>query len=317
MIRSVPSAIAEHPGRLMAPPMLPPSLIATLLRRLDPTVAAAVAAVPALSTVLADGLAAGRAAWPAVTVGEARFLEHVGGAIAGVEDAATLPALRFADLYLAAACSDGDEIAIRSLTAHYRREVEAALRTLRLGPGQADEVLQRVWEMLLVASDDGHRRIADYRGRGDLRKWLRATALRVAYRLLEQAGRDVALGDDELAIPDTAPDPEIDYLKQRYGAEFRAAFHAAIAVLSARDRSLLRRHHLDGLTVNQLSALHGVHRATLSRWLTEARERVLDATRDELRRRLQIGDSELESLLRLVHSRLDVSLERAFADDRR
>jgi RNA polymerase sigma-70 factor (ECF subfamily) len=291
---------------------MPVDLASALLRLLDATRADAARALPALSTVLAEGLAAGRAAWPTVSVTDERFVAQVASALTSADDVALLPRLRLADLYLTAACADADHGAIEALIARYRPDMNAALRQIGLAGLHVDEVVLDLWQTMFVGPGDGRPRIGDYRGRGDLRRWLRSSALRAAYKVLESRGRDLALDDEGLAaIPDQAVDPEMGYLKQRYAAEFRDAFHAAIASLEPRQRSLLRRHHLDGLTIDELGALHGVHRATAARWVADAREAVLLATRRELQQRLRLEDGEMSSLLVLVQSQLDLSIERA------
>ena len=65
--------------------------------------------------------------------------------------------------------------------------------------------------------------------------------------------------------------------------------------------------------VDELGALLGVHRATAARWVAEAREAVFDQTRRVLRERFGVADADLKSLIQLVRSRLDVSIERALA----
>jgi RNA polymerase sigma-70 factor (ECF subfamily) len=289
-------------------------LSAALLDQLAGPIAAAVAALPELEALLDRALAAARAAWPEVHVTEQRFAAQVARAVTSVEDAAMLPHLRLVDLYLTAAVCDRDPVAVRAATTHYRPELAAALRHLNLAPLQADDVIQSIWENLLLDTELGEPRIARYRGQGDLRRWLRVSALRAAYRQLERSGRDASFDDDRLdALPDPGIDPELDVLKRRSLADFRAAFHAAIAALTPRQRTLLRRHHLDGMTIDDLGALYRVHRATAARWIAEARDDVLFQTKRELRQRLQISDAELASMLDLIRSRLDVSLERVLA----
>lgn len=289
-------------------------LAPALLAHLAEPVAAAVAELPDLDAMLATALADARAAWPEVELSEECFAARIAGALTSAEDANLLPRLRLVDLYLTAAVCDRDPIAVRTLTEHYRPELVAALRQLNLAPLQPDDVLQGVWESLLLDGEDGRARISQYRGRGDLRRWLRVSALRAAYRLLERSGRDVVFDDERLeAMPDPEIDPELDVLKHRSVAEFRAAFHVAIAALTPRQRTLLRRHHLDGLTVDDLGALYRVHRATAARWLAEARDDVLLQTKRELRSRLKLGETEVASLIEMIRSRLDVSLERLLA----
>lgn len=73
---------------------------------------------------------------------------------------------------------------------------------------------------------------------------------------------------------------------------------------------LLRQHHLDGLTVAALGRIHGVHKATVARWIEAARAAVLSGIRRHLRQAAGLGESELDSALALVGSQLDLSLSR-------
>jgi RNA polymerase sigma-70 factor (ECF subfamily) len=144
-----------------------------------------------------------------------------------------------------------------------------------------------------------------------LTAWVRVVATREAARMLPRARRELSAADEELAgliAPDD--DPEVGYLKRLYRDEFKLAFTAAVDALEARDRLLLRQHALDGLSIDQLGALHDVHRATAARWVEAAREAVLTGTHRELVRRLRLSRTELASVMRLIRSQLDVSLPR-------
>jgi RNA polymerase sigma factor (sigma-70 family) len=158
-----------------------------------------------------------------------------------------------------------------------------------------------------------HRRLL---GRGGLAAWVRVVATREAARLLRKERRHEPTEDDELARV-LAPDagPELDYLKRLYRDEFKNAVHAAIAGLSDRERLVLRQHALDGLSIDQLAALHRVHRATTARWIAGARKAVLDGTRRALTDRLRLRPAELDSILRLIDSQLDVSLPGLLRDE--
>lgn len=101
-----------------------------------------------------------------------------------------------------------------------------------------------------------------------------------------------------------------------YRDEFKRAFHAAVEALDDRERLLLRQHALDGLSIDQLAALHGVHRATAARQVQAARQSVLAATQRELIRRLRLARGELASVMRLIASRLDVTLPLALRRSR-
>jgi RNA polymerase sigma-70 factor, ECF subfamily len=91
----------------------------------------------------------------------------------------------------------------------------------------------------------------------------------------------------------------------------------ALCIESLRDLScaelagaLLRYNVLEGLNIEEIGKIYGVHRATVARWITAARESILGRTRDELERRFGITAVEIDSIVRLVQSRLDVSMER-------
>jgi RNA polymerase sigma-70 factor (ECF subfamily) len=78
--------------------------------------------------------------------------------------------------------------------------------------------------------------------------------------------------------------------------------------LSARDQHLLRLHYLEGMRAEELGRIFNTHRTTVWRWLTQCREQLLQATRQELAK--TVKDSELSSLMNAVHSQLDVSISR-------
>jgi RNA polymerase sigma-70 factor, ECF subfamily len=61
--------------------------------------------------------------------------------------------------------------------------------------------------------------------------------------------------------------------------------------------------------------MFGVHRATAARWLARVRHRLQQETLDRLAARLRLGTHEVESVLRLIRSELDVSLTNALKDD--
>jgi RNA polymerase sigma-70 factor (ECF subfamily) len=69
------------------------------------------------------------------------------------------------------------------------------------------------------------------------------------------------------------------------------------------------------VTLDQLSTLFAVHRATIARRIATARESILSAAKDLLELELRISQDEVESLLRLVRSRLDLSLSALLGRD--
>jgi RNA polymerase sigma-70 factor (ECF subfamily) len=65
--------------------------------------------------------------------------------------------------------------------------------------------------------------------------------------------------------------------------------------------------------VDHLGAFYKIHRSSAARWLSRARDHLLEETRSLLLRRLKMTDSELESLMRAVTSRLDLSMKHLFS----
>jgi RNA polymerase sigma-70 factor (ECF subfamily) len=60
--------------------------------------------------------------------------------------------------------------------------------------------------------------------------------------------------------------------------------------------------------------MYGVSSRTVQRWLVDLRETVRTSTREGLRARLALSPSELDSLLGLVDSQLQVSLYRVLGE---
>jgi RNA polymerase sigma-70 factor (ECF subfamily) len=106
----------------------------------------------------------------------------------------------------------------------------------------------------------------------------------------------------------SAVDPELGYIAERYRGEVEDAFRQALAALDGEQRTLLRMHFVDAVTLDELARLRNMHRATIARHLAATRRTILDQIRRQLRERLAVSTDELVSLLRLVRSRLQISV---------
>ena len=287
-------------------------LSALFLGDLDPRLRERFEGLPDLETHLTNAFETGRVAWPQVELSVERFVRHVAGVI---DEAETFSALHVGDLYLACACAYGDSTAVSTLEREFIAKLETPLRATGLDAASADDVKQRVREFLLVGAH-GVPGIANYRGRGQLRSWLRAVALRQAMMHFRDH-RKAPAGDDALqAIPAIADDPQLAPWKDQYAAAFKIAFEGAIAALDEHQRNLLRQHHIDRLSIDALASLHRVHRATAARWVAAARAALLAGVRERVVHHLAISGSELDSALRMVRSQLDVSIHRLLVGKR-
>jgi RNA polymerase sigma-70 factor (ECF subfamily) len=239
-----------------------------------------------------------RAAWPALRVEAAAFLGHL-AARAGQGR------VEVADLYLAFAAASADPAAVAAFERDYLAQVPRWLSRLGQPAAFVDEV-QQVLRTRMLTGDPP--KLTEYAGRGALGSWLRVSANRVALNLIRAGKREEPAGDRELEVGVAMTDPELAILAERYRAPLAQAFRDALAVLSARDRNLLRLHFVEGTRLEDLGAVHRVDKSTVSRWLTRAKSAVRDETHRLLNERLAISDSEAASLVRLVRSRLDLSL---------
>jgi RNA polymerase sigma-70 factor, ECF subfamily len=261
-----------------------------------------------MPSVLEGAIAAGRAAWPGIDVPDEAFATF----LAAKGDPA---ALCVADLYLACACAEGIAAALATFDRACLPVVERAVAAIGVTAAERADLCQIVRQRLLVARAGRAARISSYSGRGSLAAWVRVVATREAVRLLRKERREVQAHDDELAgMLNPVAGPELAYLKRLYREEFRAAFREAVDALSDRERMLLRQHVLDGLSIDRLAAFYRVHRTTTARWIEAARDAVVSGTRRALTGRLRLRPGELDSIIRLIHSELDVSLHAALAE---
>ncbi len=301
----------RNPQNLSAMASNPP-LLQGFLSAAGPARAAAWRALPGLAGLLSALLEAGQRAHPSLRVPAERFGAQLGRNATGKVRETELQGVHAGDLFLAVACAGGDPAALRQLERGPMAQALAGLTRMDPSPSFTDEVRQLLRQKLLMPDAGGLPRIADYSGRGSLRNWLKAAAVRTALNHRRDSGHNLPTKDEEalLALPAPEADPELHYLKATYRAEFKVAFTAALASLTQQERNILRLHVLDGLGTDEIGTLFRVHRTTIARWIGHAREALLEETRRTLSQKLNIDQRELDSLLNLVASQLDVSLSR-------
>jgi len=221
--------------------------------------------------------------------------------------------LRAADLYLACACARGVSGAIERFEQTFGGEIgRTARRFERRGLG-ADDLHQLLRNKLFAAQPGESPKIASYTGQGFLQNWVRVTTTRTFIDATRpQADTpEIPIADELIAmLPEPGADPELELLKRQHLAHFKAAFAEAVGTLDASDRVVLRQHLVERLTIDQIGALYHLHRATAARRVVKAREALLAATRTALAARLGLSPEQLESVLALIASRMDASVER-------
>ena len=254
-------------------------------------------------------------AWPEFELPASEIAEALGRIVA---DTGALPdADTGRELTLALCCARGDAEAIATFEALYFRDVDVALRGIADKGVDLDDIKQRLRTRLFVAPDGGRARIVDAVGHGDLGALVRIAATRLALNDVRgdrrREARSKKFTDDVAVLQPAADTPELEVVRRTHQARFKAAFEAAVARLTPRDRTLLRYHLVDHLTIDDLARMHGVHRSSAARWLANARRLVAEYTQEHLSDVVD-DQSALPALLALVRSRLDLSITRVFVD---
>jgi RNA polymerase sigma-70 factor, ECF subfamily len=267
------------------------------------------AALADLEERLRAALTAAREAWPEVALADEEFVRHFGQTCREGGPLEVFDHLRPADLFLAAACARGAPGALEGFERGFGADVAAAVRRFASPSLAADDLRQALHEKLFVGREDRPPKIAEYSGQGFLQNWIRITAVRTFTDLARAAQRRREDPDDELVVA-ASEDLELAFLKQRYRGVFKEAFEQAISALDSRDRNMLRHSVVRGLGIDQIAAIYHIHRATAARRLGKARDALLEATRRGLMDRLRIDRQELDSVMDLIRSRLDVSIHR-------
>ncbi|MCX5743546.1 MAG: hypothetical protein NT062_13725 [Proteobacteria bacterium] len=253
-------------------------------------------------------LAAGRAAWPTAPVEDEAFVRYVAKRAHGVE-VADLARLHADDLYLACACVANDPASVVAFEQRCLGPLPKMIARGGITVEVAEEVTQRLRVRLFVGVEGGRAMLGDYDGRGALGAWVRVAAVRAASNL-----RRDETNSAELAVEAISPlalpilDPALALIKRRYGEVFQGAIRDAFGALEDSERTVLRLHFTDGLNLDGIARVLGVSRATAGRRMLAARERVRDHALALLGERIVATPTELESLLGVVRSTLDVSL---------
>jgi RNA polymerase sigma-70 factor (ECF subfamily) len=268
------------------------------------------------------------------SVGE--FSEFVGSAVASAQDAhrgltlerrtfaayvasripdpADCRAAHWADLYVACACATRVPGAAERFQTMFLAEVPRHIGHVSRDDAFAAEVRQRLLVRVLGDSVEAPR-ILDYTGRGPLRAWVRVGAIRIALNLRQSeqrmSAREQAWGDDTV-LP-AQRDPELELLRRRCAADVRMALEETMLGLDRDARNVLRMHYIDGLSAEDVAVAYGVHRATVARWIQQAHANIMTGTRRRLAAQLRLQPRELDSLIVLVRTSLNLSLCRLLA----
>jgi RNA polymerase sigma-70 factor (ECF subfamily) len=146
---------------------------------------------------------------------------------------------------------------------------------------------------------------------------LRTVTLRLAFRL-KKANAKLPLRLPRESDSGTVPaarsagqkdGDENEPFKVSYARAFERALEEAFRELRARERAVLRLHFAEGMNIDAIGRVYGVHRATAARWIASCREELANTTRARLEAQFgELPQDEFDSLFRLVHNELDLSV---------
>ena len=262
--------------------------------------------------VASSVLSTAHAAWPEIPLDDATFLAHLERLLGD----AAIADLDIASIYLGCACIHGEPRALAAFETHYLEPLPRGLTRVTTDPALLDEVKQQLRIKLFVSEQGSMPTITRYR-RGSLTAWLRVVASRIAIDLLRQRNGPMASSEqpalDVAAITD---DPGLALLKVQYRGHVEAAFAAAIASLSPTDRAMLRFCFVEGLGLEGVGRIYQLSKSAVSRRLARTRSVLLADVKQRLGSDLGIPASELDSIVKLVRSQLNLSLPRLLASRR-
>lgn len=258
----------------------------------------------------------------------------------GLELKDFLNQLQAADLFMAIACSVGNERAWWEFDQQHRAYMERVARHLARTEIDAQEVIDTVYvELYGTRVVDGERvsKFATYSGRGTLRGWLRTVIWHCVVDLhrashdevsLDEMTENVGEGYAHASFVETnlgGEDEMIEKIsKDRYRKATLTSIENAFASLDAHEKLLLLYYHVESMKLREIarlvenvdSPLRGwfqrksasreenpsskIHESTIMRWLEKSYTKVLSAFRAELISTHALNEEEIEICIGLA-----------------
>ena len=219
--------------------------------------------------------------------------------------------LRLDDLYLASACARSDERAWEECaTRHFGFVRDFARRRLRGTQAEevADQVIADLWR---------RGKIGRFEGRSSLRTWLGAVVAHAALNAAK-AERSSSRLDGEAGFgasrPQAPPSGEASEVEKRTAGLVAGLVVQAMGALTDDDRLLVLMYYEQELTLDQIAAVSGGSKASLSRRLKRLREGLRADVERLAQQTLAAGVDRLRSGLDL--SRVPFDLARALSRSR-
>jgi RNA polymerase sigma-70 factor (ECF subfamily) len=256
--------------------------------------------------------------FPDLGVAEADLRAYVDERITQTEetdaaDAAYRPVI-VAEMLLAQACGRGDDRAIGRFRKRFAAVVESVRVCFRSRAPSSDELWSDLDRRLFVREGDRPARIGEWSGRSELGASVKVVTARLMLNRLDSAKPETPTEDvlfETLLVTDQTPELAVASSERR--AVMKGLFERAARELSARERRVLRLAFTEGMTIDDIGALHGVHRSSAARWIKEASSSLSKEVMRLARAELRLSPNELENWARGVEGSIDLSLARFLA----
>jgi RNA polymerase sigma-70 factor (ECF subfamily) len=268
----------------------------------------------ALENKLQEHVDKGREAWPKVAIDPETFVAHLARHAKKADcPEAFVDTVHGSDLYLACGACRHDKAALAYFEEHFMTQVPLFIMRVRVGRDVVEDVQQKLRENLLLGraaasgnADELQPKIAEYSGRGALGGWLRMAAVRTALNHIRSPATSEPVRED-LSF---STDPELAYLKESARTEFGDAFRRVLEGLDPEQRTILRLHYVQGLTMDQLARLYKTPRSTVARRIAKVREQIVAETEALLREEWRLSPSAVASVIRQARSQLQLTITR-------
>ena len=208
--------------------------------------------------------------------------------------------LHLDDLALAAACAAGLDAAWNHFVAQSRPVLYRAADAID-PTGRARDLADALYADLFgLRERNGVRRslFVYFHGRSRLTTWLRAVlSQRYVDHVRSERGH-LPIPDEDAAPIGLPAATQMNPDRPRLVEAMRAALHAAVSGLEARDRLRLRCYYAQDLTLAAIGRLLGEHEATVSRHLTRTRRAIREGVETDLRRNHGFDDRTMAECFR-------------------
>lgn len=175
---------------------------------------------------------------------------------------------------------------------------------------ELDELVQDALTRVLV--ENGGERLKQFRGQGTFAAFVVTVAMRL-FSTRRGKTRHESGGEGLDALP-LALDLEKHLSRHQNRAHFAEAFRGALDALDPRQRTLLKLSLVNGSSIDELAPMYQVSRASVARWLVQAREQLRAETLKRLAGTTRLERGDLEGLMASLESGFDVSLRRFIAE---